>query len=310
MAKFIYYTDLHYGPDIPRQNKHGINLLGSTAPYIQDALINYAEKSNIKTIIHGGDETTYHPIPEKWFERAQKASALMQQFNGTMIRVIGNHDYDARATDLGFEKHSFLTQIDESLPAYILQPTCMHTEQTSLYKYHKNDANNLRQHTGTIEDSSNLIIAGHWALNRQERGYPEMYHKIGYAYKDNCNDIKNALKALPLKSAMTLHGHEHRFALSTLPDRRQITHLLMPSIVQHDINDLTKPCGIFVEINDETKSGQLTWEFKKILPPRDMAHDTLRQRKITVTDLSHHQMKAYSRPVRPENMKQSKMPAP
>ncbi|MCI5060529.1 MAG: metallophosphoesterase [Alphaproteobacteria bacterium] len=294
MAKFVYYTDLHHGPDVLRTRKDGVDILGSYATCVHEAVLSYAQKEGIKTILHGGDETTFHPIETKWLERAFNAAALMRRFSGHMIRVLGNHDYDEAPHLLGLPPNSFLTNIEDTLPAYILQPSCRHTGEKWLYEYSKKAANRLEVHKSEIEKHDTLILAGHWAFDRIERGYPALYDKVGYAYQDRADPIKAKLQEFDLSHILTLHGHEHRFVLSTTPATKtsaKMTHLIMPSIVQHDINDETKPCGLFVVIDDESDNGKLSLHFKKVVLSDD-------RKTTSVQDVTRQEMKAYKRPVR------------
>ena len=296
MAKFIYYTDLHYGPDVPPYDEDGVHILGSYASRMHEAVLEYAEKEGIQTILHGGDETTFHPIKEKWLERAFNAASLMQEFNGDVIRVLGNHDYRKAPHLLGFQTNSFVTRIDGSLPACILQPSYRHNGQKWLYAYSERTDERLETYKDDLQDQDHLIVAGHWAFDRVKRGYPDIYEKEGYIYKDRSDVIQTKLQKFNIGHILTLHGHEHRFALSENLSQGNgkvifIQNLTMPSIVQHDINDQTKPCGLFVIIDDENRDGKLSLHFKKVVISDD--------RKTTaIRDVTRQEMKAYKRPVR------------
>jgi len=110
----------------------------------------------------------------------------------------------------------------------------------------------------------NLIVASHWAFDRMERGYPQLYNIKGYAYEDNTKPLKGRFAELAggdHNRVITLHGHEHRFNLSAFLG---FQCLVMPSVVQADVDNLDKPCGLFVEIDDENPDHSLRLTFKKI----------------------------------------------
>ena len=286
MTKIIYYCDLHQGPLHEPSEPTDVRLHGHCAFDMNRALLEYAWHNNIDDIIHGGDESTFVKGDlSHHMRRATLIGGSMQYQAGDLHRVIGNHDPITRLKELGFQTESYKKQPHKSKNRIvILQPQIKQTCSQAVYDYHIPRVSRIFP---PAHSKTNLIVASHWALDRMERGYPKIYDPKGYAYHDNTEELKKRL-AKHAGEVISLHGHEHRFSLTTTLG---FQCLVMPSIIQADIVDENKPCGLFVEIADENEDGSLRFTFKKI----NLNAENPEVSQIETVDLAY--MQRYHRPV-------------
>lgn len=297
--KAIFYTDLHKGGLKEPAISFDVRLHGQMAFDMNCAIFDYAEKNEINDVIHGGDESTFVSGDlAHHMRRATEIQSTMHYQGGDLHRVIGNHDPSSHLAELGFKTQSYKKNNPNSKNwITICQPTIGIQKGQTRYSYDpKAILKNLPSY-GTR--SNNIIIASHWAFDRMERGYPKVYDIKGYAYHDETNLLKTRLKGNARKNinrVLSLHGHEHRFSHTV---NLGFNCLVMPSIVQANIDNYDQACGLFVEITDEkTPDKSLSWEFKQIINPRletdrfgmsEVAYD------VQPVDLDY--MRQYERPV-------------
>ena len=293
MSKIIFYTDLHHG-QYAQKTSEGVNisLWGDYALEMVEALNHYAQTHDYQTIIHGGDESLWTREKEMHKTRANEAKEAITNTTCQVVRAIGNHEplnYIDR-----FPKSGIVT--DTPIATYLCQPDILKEDGKTIYEHPQsmpmdiiNAANN---------NDGLLIVAGHYAFDRQEQDWPKIYppNNNVYGYRETLHKQKDFSfeKPIPIDALenpngqiLSLHGHEHRFRLTT---HGRFNCLTMPSIVQHDIIRDYGPCGLFCSI-EKTKN-TLSVQFKKI-----NLH-ALKPKESTVTDVDiGYMQKHYFRPV-------------
>jgi len=294
----IYYVDLHKGGLIEPASPVDVRLHGQAAFDMNCAILDYAYEQGIDDVIHGGDESTFvKDDPNKHLNHARAIQGTMQYHAGDLHRVIGNHEPIDHLKSLGFKTRSYKKAINTRTNLVVFQPDIGKQKDQTVYSY--DPSFNKSKLPREVSFRKNIIVASHWAFDRMKRGYRKIYDLKGYAYHDNTEKIAKHLAnnaRVNVDRVLSLHGHEHRFSLT---QDLGFNCLVMPSIVQADIDAPDKPCGLFVEITDEkTPDGSLNWDFKKITDLRSDTDefDLLKQQyDIETVDLDY--MRRYDRPV-------------
>lgn len=263
--RVIFYTDLHCGPPHEPASKTDVRLHGQNALAINAALLEYAIRHNINDIIHGGDESTFAKGDlTRHMRRASLIGGSMNYQPSDLHRVIGNHDPAEKLDESGFKKDSYSkTMRDKKTKIIICQPEIIPARMEAPLLYAYNTQKILRISPKRDVHALNLIIAAHWAFDRSERGYKDISGG-GYNYHDTTLKLKEHFKHNARKNmqrVLSVHGHEHRFSLT---DNLRFNCLVMPSIVQADIDNPNTPCGLFVEITDDGPEKTLRLSFKKM----------------------------------------------
>lgn len=290
MTKILYYCDLHHGPTVIPKMPSDVLILGEFAVGLNTAILAYSARNQFGTVIHGGDEATFMLNPKEHFDRASTIAQQMTRVEGSLHRVIGNHDPTISLKGLGLNPKSYMANINDRNKLLVCQPQISKTGTKTIYEY---DVNDILAIVGEADISNyNLIVSAHWAFDRVSRGYPQLYFPDkGYAYRDTSKLLIERLSDIAdgnTKRVLSLHGHEHRFSL-TASLGFQI--LVMPAITQADIDTPDKPCGLFAEITDDTPDGSLRINFRKITLNKE-------QPEIShIETVSRDYMQRYLRPV-------------
>lgn len=267
MTKFIFYTDIHHGIVMKAARSNSVNILGPFAISMQRALNAYAEKQGIDTLLHGGDEATFikkQKYPMEHLDATKEMFSVMNEFSGDVIRTIGNHEPTDYINDLSFSPSTLIKGVsNSSLNIALCQPSIDLVGKKIIYSYNQNKLcsifnNNILKMP--------LITMGHFAFDRPTQGFPEIHPpNSGYAYKESATFIRTILQTIESANqgaVISLHGHEHRFRLTTSEGFRCLT---MPSIVQEDRLKEDEPCGLFAEIDLNDTTNALSITFKKII---------------------------------------------
>jgi len=287
----LFYTDAHHGDDLI-YDESSPSILGSWAIPINRAIQRYAEVNNIRMMIDGGDQTTYSTDKAAHLRRAREFATCLNQFNGLIVRIVGNHDPFSHIHTLNFTPYTdgqavigmdhtsllnyqFYRKTTQDRPTYFYNPyEALHTISSSL--------SHPRKHS---------LLASHWSLDRMQRGYPEYDdRKAGYIYEDSSHRVLSVLKNAPLP-VLGLHGHEHGFALNSYG---QYTSLVMPSIVQEDADIPPLPCGLFLELS-ESEEG-LKKRFMKVVVPANRTPETFDPDTAKVIEVDFAYMNKYQKP--------------
>ena len=288
MSKFVYYVDIHHGEKRHPYDASSILLHGDYSIAMQRAVNAYAKNNNVTAMIHGGDESYYDPDITLFRKRAGEISNEIKKSSVPTYRIIGNHEPIFKLDDLGFLKDSF-TRAHDNTTLVCLQPDITSPSQTTKYVYDPDKTKNL---LSGIQIGKNTIVASHWSFGRITRGYGRASRPDkGYSYVDHLHDLADSLEKIadgnPAR-VLNLSGHEHRFSLMT---DLGFQCIVMPAIVQNDVDEPDKPCGLFAEITDDADDGALSITFKKI------SLDIDEPEKSVVTTVSRDYMQRYFRPV-------------
>ena len=293
MRRFIFVTDLHHGPRIDSRDADGVVLHGNKASAIQRAIINYAHNQNIAVIIDGGDQTTYNIDKRKHLKRAEKPRKISAEFSGLYAQAIGNHDPHCEAVAYGFQPrtHRLDQDVLRKSDIVVAQPHITTTKYGQKYRY-EYDTDEIKT---VIEEckNPNLILAGHFAFNREERNMRKRTGSRPYEYRDDCEGINHifAAEAAKGRQILTLHGHEHFFSMT---EQSGYLCIVMPSVVQSDIDFRHQPCGLFATVT-EKKGGEIQVEFKKITLGEKHKGNKLTPYIVT-DDIPLAYMRRYQRP--------------
>lgn len=267
MTRIIFYTDIHHGDVMKALRDSSVNILGPFAIPMQMALNAYAEREEIITLLHGGDETTSirkPKYPREYLDVSKKMLTVMNAFSGHVIRAIGNHVPIDYIDELRFPPSGLIKGVSNcNLNVALYQPVIEKIDGKTIYDYHPE---RLSSHFNDREIGQGALIAmGHFAFDRPAAGFPPIHPPSGgYAYQENSELIRAMLQEKEIAnsgSVLSLHGHEHRFRLTAAEGFRCLT---MPSIVQEDPLNKDRPCGLFVEIDINDSTGELTFAFKQI----------------------------------------------
>lgn len=263
MSNALFATDFHHGPIIEAKTDDDRSLYGNRAPELHRAFVRYANL-NTRLILDGGDQSTYTSEKEKHLALAARARKFSMRFRGTYSRAIGNHDPFHQAIEYLFHPETYKVN-QRSLrhtDVVVLQPEVSTTLQGRKNRY--DYAYSADKLVALLEECKkpNLIIMSHWAFNRNLRGINFKTQGKPYEYLDHTGDINEILhvQVRDGKEVLTLHGHEHYFSYR---EDFAFRSLVMPSIVQSDIDFDHLPCGLFAQIRDKRRGG-LSVEFKKI----------------------------------------------
>lgn len=288
MSKILYYCDLHHGSKRPAYDEKSVFLHGDFALRLQAAISTYVSQNNIHSIIHGGDEAFFDLDKDRFKARAEEMANSINLTPVPVHRVIGNHEPISYLEELGFLTSSFNNTAD-GIPLVVLQPTIHIADKVVHYQY---DPDSSLDHIEQVTNGRNIIVPSHWALDRIPRGYNSVSgSNKGYRYHDNTEVISKRLAEFAdgnTSRVLGLHGHEHRFAMTTTLG---FTCLTMPSIVQADLDNSDLPCGLFAEITDDGEDGSLRIAFKKI------TFHSATSDNFTVHDVTKKYMDRYFRPV-------------
>ena len=307
MTKIIYFVDLHYGRNSSDGilHKSDLSLYGERAIDLVHAIHGYAGRNNVDIVICGGDEANFTPVPGKHLERAKWISSQIDSIPASHVyRQIGNHEPLAHLTELGLLSSKTAHSINRN-QLMLLRPEISLTDQgKAIYSYDGVSLIDSARKKLAQKTSKSLILAGHWAFDRQQAGYPERSHPHdkGYFYQDNLSQLFNFLCDEGRKEQriiLSLHGHEHRFRMANSGSYSCIT---MPAITQtyiphdNDNNDYKGPCGLFVEITDETPDGTVRYDFKQVVIPdwKIADYDAF---DIEPQDVPLEYMRKYERPI-------------
>lgn len=301
MSKIIFYTDLHCGGNHQLiNNGKDISLWGELALDMASALNHYAKNNRCDVIIHGGDETFYDEDPGKHFVNAQETKKVICNTSRDVIRAIGNHEplNPEHMDSLNFTPYGAVP--NSPLGIFVAQPQIVVENGVTLYEYPESMPQDIIN-TANKHDGS-LIVAGHFAFDRHEQGYPKIYPPERlYAYRETLNKQKEYSfeQPIPLNQIsnpngqiLSLHGHEHRYRLTT---QGMFNSLTMPSISQQDALNPGRPCGLFCEIDKDDKTSAFSIIYKKITL-NENNHQKYTVRKVS-QDYMHDN---YHRPVIPE----------
>lgn len=275
METLIVYTDLHHGPNFEKKAPDDVAILGSYALQMQQALGQYARLHQIRHMRNVGDRSSFGNE-----ELAREVAQVIHDAEQTITTDIGNHDPYDLAEALGFET---MTRVMDQylMPSTRLISCHLDREEevagVALCHY-GHDAGAILE-AAQLDDKSvsNRLLFSHWAFDRTARGYPPSSDpNKGYIYIDNLQGVHKRLSELQQGFALSVHGHEHRFRMCQYG---RYTSLVLPSMVQEDIDDRTKPldqkrpCGLFAEISENPNGEGLRVEFKKITlaTPNDRA---------------------------------------
>lgn len=307
MAKIIYFVDLHYGRKSSDGTLHqrDLSLHGERALDLVHAIHGYAGRNNIDIAVCGGDEANFTPEPGKHLERAQWISSHINRIPTSHVyRQIGNHEPLPHLNRLGLLSGEKVHNFGANKLVLLRPEIELNDEGKAIYSYDGGNAIKEANRQLIKKRSSNLILAGHWAFDRQQAEYPRLSHPHdkGYFYQDNLSQLFNFLCDAGKKehhSIVSLHGHEHRFRMSQSGSYSCIT---MPAITQtyiphdNDNNDYKGPCGLFVEITDETPDGSLRYNFKQVMLPHwsEPDYDAF---DLEPKDVPLEYMRKYERPV-------------
>ena len=288
MSKFLYYVDIHHGETRHPYDASSILLHGDHSIAMQRAVNAYAKNNNITAMIHGGDESYYDNDLTLFRQRAGEIADEIKKSSVPTYRIIGNHEPILKLDDLGFLKGSF-TRAHDATTLVCLQPEITEPAQLVQYSYAPDKTKNIL--TG-IPAGQNIIIASHWSFGRITRGYGRTSRADkAYLYRDTLHDLNDNLKQIAggnPRRVLNLSGHEHRFSFMT---DLGYQCLVMPAIVQNDIDEHGKPCGLFAEITDDADDGSLRITFRKI------SLNTEDPENSTITTVSQDYMQRYFRPI-------------
>lgn len=289
MTKIIYCVDVHNGPVIPRFRETDVTLYGPHAKGMLMAMIHYAHQENADKIIIGGDESSYHPVPETHLFQSLGIWDVIRRSAVPVLRGIGNHERTEHQSHLNLTINSFSDKIDDTR-IIVLQPDITRENGKDVYHYNPSDVDWLLNGS----PARNTLVIAHWAFDRMDRGYPAYYcNDTAYAYRDNADKIKKILPG----GTIVLSGHEHRANFSDpahLTNSAGVLSVVVPSIVQQDINDPKIPCGIFVEITDDGENGTLRLNFKRV-----SMRETPFNKQYVVEDVAPAEVARYYRPYIP-----------
>lgn len=260
MTKIIYCVDLHFGPEIPRWQDTGMKLYGPQALVMLMTVTTYAKQNGADALIIGGDEGSYDANPERHLARTLPVWDILKRSSVPVLRAIGNHERPEHFNALGLNPNSHSIRIKDT-NIVILQPTINTQGGQTIYAYDPKDVEFLLNGS----PARNTIVVPHWSLDRMERGYPRRTANLTgeYVYSDTADQITPLLP----NNTLILSGHEHR---SNFDDPKHCaledghTHIVLPSIVQEDIDNPDIPCGIFMEITNEGRNGALQLNFKRV----------------------------------------------
>ncbi len=269
MYSALYFTDLHHGTDFISKDDSSASTLGTQAHCTLKHVFDYAEQHGRMTIIHGGDENSIGA--DAFAENFRATELLLTGYAGQLIRVSGNHDPRPQTkmaeNSIAAESHSL--QVAENVSVIVLQPKLYENPARAgqqIYHYNGVDEDLVAQTLKERPDDF-IILASHWGLDRQTRGYPALYDKNKYyGYEIRTDSILVQLKERPHGSVINIAGHEHRFSLN---DKAGIPTLILPAFTQVDMDDPTKAAALFARLTIDRKGKEysLSIDYKKAASP-------------------------------------------
>ena len=260
MSNFLVANDFHFPKDRMPKGPTDVQLWGSKGLRLLQAVHNHAQQIGAVVIING-DESSYHPDPLQHFNDAAEIGRLAKEI--AIARTIGNHEPITNRIQLGLNTTSHMLSIGEQTQVLICQPENGY-EPPKKSKIKSHYAINPDAITALIDaeyiDGNNLLVMGHWAFDRMQRGYPPIYKKTGagYTFIDNSKSIVSRLTQIKDSGARVLMSgaHEHRYSTTnTLGFQCNV----IPAITQVDIDDETKPCGLFAVYESSAKGWDTTY---------------------------------------------------
>jgi len=286
--RFIFYTDPHYGPLSGGRSLFDPILYGTDALNLQFAIHHFANTNAISLIFHGGDECAFTPDLMEHFKRAHAASIPLRNFDGHVIRIAGNHDYQPGLNELGFSKAGLQDALLMSNTKIIVGTDQIIKEDgRPVYTFNEEaTCRSINTPSSTGEEILSTLISSHAAYDRSIIAkYPYDFgpKDKGYMYRQNADQIFETLCELGARkpgAVLSLHGHEHGFRLSDQSGYRCLT---MPSLVQEDMETPGRPCGLFCVIDRDRITGTFNIHGKQVILDKNNPEDPA---KATVRDYS------------------------
>ncbi|MEM8833169.1 MAG: hypothetical protein AAGB32_01385 [Pseudomonadota bacterium] len=294
MSNALFVTDFHHGPIIYPKSPRDSALFGNRAAELHRAFIRYANPIT-PLILDGGDQSTHLRKREKHLEAAARARKESMKFRGDYARAIGNHDPYFDAMEFQFNRMTHRLNQTGLLhtDVVVVQPEVTTTLMGKKYRY--DYAYSAETLAAIVEEckNPNLIIVSHWAFNRRLRGLARKTQGKPYEYIDNSEAIGEILSGQSSegKTVLTLHGHEHYFSRQ---EQDGYETLVMPSIVQEDVDFSHVPCGLFAKITDKNRGG-IKVEYKK-LAVGDKRKAVKTPRFGVIDNVPEEYMRRYARP--------------